>query len=107
MEDLDRQVAEALGYPVVMMEVSNKKIICHATIPPLRGFMEFTPSTNGQQAMDLLKNHHFTIESNMSDKWYVGYVIEDSEGEPHWEGVEGPTPEIAICKAVIASKEGK
>jgi hypothetical protein len=61
---------------------------------------EFRPSTNGQQAMDLLR------EFNMSVMPY-NIATEDHRWEAtiYEQAIEyGPTLEIAICKAVIASR---
>mgnify|MGYP000209085886 FL=1 len=91
---LDEQVAEALGHEVTII-LGDCWINTNADHPKKR---KFTPSTNGQQAMDLLRElKPDALQWDEHGKqWEV--VLSDDKY------VVGPTPEIAICRAIIASK---
>ena len=60
----------------------------------------YTPSTNGQQAMDLVKA--FKVRVRPDKGWGAALYFEDGRSE-WWFG---PTPELAITRAVVASKWG-
>ena len=112
MEDLDKQVADALGYPAIfMVNPKTGKDECYATIPPLRGFSAYRPTTNPAQWADLLeelaKNHKIFI--GKVDSEIVVNIMDDDlikeAKKPSLEAYYGSTLGVAICKAVIASKE--
>lgn len=62
---------------------------------------EYHPSTNGGQAMELVKKFEFGLFKHMDGYWlsgeFKGHLLEPSKGD---------TPEISICRAVIASVYG-
>ena len=102
---LDEQVAEALGHEVTII-LGDCWINTNADHPKKR---KFTPSTNGQQAMDLLREHRVSLISPKSgeNKWKIVIYINKEEGRygvTHEYNGYGPTLEIAICKAIVASK---
>jgi len=86
LKELDRQVAEALGRNMHKVWMDS-----------------FTPSTNGQQAMNLIREYGINImvdgydENDKPNSWETSI-----DGAP-WVCF-GSTPEIAIAKAIVAMK---
>jgi len=98
---LDEQVAEALGHEVTII-LGDCWINTNADHPKKR---KFTPSTNGQQAMDLLRE----LLKNYSVVHLDVDAVNCKLGLDHKTTLDtirvfGPTPEIAICRAIVASK---
>jgi len=107
ISDLDKKVAEVLGLEV-NFKVSGTDGY-HTIFLKRSGKFnftgEFTPSTNWQQAGELLEEYDLTLqcrtafsESSGQHKWFAYAAGKYGDGA-------APTPQEAICKAVIALKE--
>jgi len=106
LKELDRQVAEALEI-AHCVDKGSKSVWLNK--PARAKAKRFHPSTNGQQAIDLMREYgvgvmpttpeHTTWQANftlLKQSWSGLYSVQES--------VQGPTPEIAICKAIVAMK---
>ncbi len=96
-QELDRKVAEALGWKTSKIFRGAYWIDSKDDVQRLKS--AFTPSTNGQQAIDLQKQFDIATYPNSKTKIWTAR-LENQRGA---QGECGPTPEIAICKAVIAA----
>jgi hypothetical protein len=97
---LDRRVAEALGWELHVRPGSSCWF--EGDFVMFRE-EEFRPSTNGQQAMDLAREHNIGLAPQIDGSWSA-LVYWDADMLPPQLG---PTPELAICKAIIALKEAQ
>jgi hypothetical protein len=62
---------------------------------------DYSPSTDGKLAMNLLHEHLLNLEYDHMGTWIAyGVLANDTQDV---QGI-GPTPEIAICRAIVASK---
>ena len=129
LAELDRLAAEALGWPVMThdqlpMDVGNYPILiidCSFQqmdkASPCQYWKALSygdntrwhPSTTGQQAMDLLMEHGMTVgpTTQKLDMWQCTFpIIKKSWSGKYttFESTQGATPEIAICRAVVAAK---
>ncbi len=92
LNKLDREVAEVLGLNIV------DKPTAFVWIQDSVGTRRFHPSTNLALAMALLKEHKLGVVWNDGGEGRE-WLANDGEHYLH-----GSTPEIAICKAVVAAK---
>lgn len=92
---LDWAVAKATGYDVV---ISSKKGIWKGALltAPL---VKYSPSTDWNQCGPLLKEHYVNIKVRRSGEWAANV-------ETEMMFYIGYTPQIAICRAVVASLLG-
>jgi hypothetical protein len=101
MKDLDKQVAEAQGW------------VCKANGGPrywwtedenyyLHRAEDYIPSTNMEQAGELLEKYQLCLLSNDDGIWHAAEHI--FEGAPYGEG---KTWMEAVCKAVVALEKNR
>ncbi len=98
LNKLDREVAEVLGLNIV------DKPTAFIWIQDSVGTRRFHPSTNPAQAMELLKQYKISINyrSGIPSQDKIWAAILYVSGESFL--ASGPTPEVSICKAVVAAK---
>jgi hypothetical protein len=78
---------------------------CWRTHKGIEPVGNYTPTTNGQQAMDLLKKYNIYLEPFWITSNNVPWIaLCEKATEIDWQ--EADTPERAITLAVIASKWG-
>jgi len=98
MSDLDRQVAEALGWH----EDCTGKLL--DSDQQFKGYaVDFSPSTNWEQCGKLIEGYGVNITYLLHSRDYV-------EAWPSGKYTcksKGATPQEAVCRAVIAMKEGE
>lgn len=105
---LNRAVAEALGWK---LDCTGKLLDSDQQFKSWGS--DYRPSTNGQQAMDLAKKYKIGFlpyehrKGIHCDQYYIAYWTGAVDSVHHRRFEEGATPEIAICKAVIAMKESE
>jgi len=106
MFDLDRQVVEAQGWEIVETRPESLPDLI-----PLRIWVDdtegdhihkycvddYAPSTNMEQAGELLEKYQLCLLSNDEGSWHA--VEHIFEGAPHGEG---KTWMEAVCRAVVA-----
>lgn len=99
MEDLDRQVAEALGY-----EIQDDYATLFVTDDLTAAPYKFSPSRDWAQGGPLIEEHGITIKTSSyeGDEW-CSFMLKEHGADKL--GV-GPTPLIAAMKALVASREG-
>ena len=97
---LDADVAEALGFK------RHNSFYYGKTNIRWKAVDEFHPSINGQQAMDLLREYNMSIEYDHLGTWSADAIPVRTGPIRIFTG-QGPTPEIAICKAVVATKRSE
>ena len=99
MIKLDRQVAEALGYEIAQDTKDLFVIFPDETMP-----REFAPSTNWQQAGELLEEFNLSVTrwsyGNNKKAWRAFNKDLNEYTQPLYR-----TPQEAICKVIIALKE--
>ena len=100
MNDLDRQVAEALGYKT---KIDRHDGGCRANIKGGDIYPKFSPSTNWAQGGPLIEEYAINFQwplhsRDFVDAWPSGKYTAKSKGE---------TPLIAAMKALVASKESE
>ena len=90
-EELDRLCAEAMG-----VELKTEwEEICEDSRTILSGTIEYTPTTNKEQAMELLERFKLDVEWD-GTQWVCHYFVNS------YTNVVAPTPALAICRAVAA-----
>jgi len=101
MSELDRDVAEALGmslddkgFPYAVCDDPDYRMVTPEA---------FTPSTNWQQAGELLEEYKICIQILKSGIWNAAATSEWNDKTQ----VFAESPQEAICKAVIALKESE
>ena len=112
MNNLDKEVAEALGYTIDRIcgrSYGSMGMDCwleheHNIISTVAGF---TPSTNWQQAGELLEKFKFTLGPNINQntgelEWLCYKDVTKCGMFSHTVSEDAQTPQEAICKAVIA-----
>lgn len=102
MTDLDKQVAEVLGYKTKIDRYDGG---CRANINGGETYPKFSPSTNWRQGGPLIEEYRVALDSTISRerpvKWTA--LIVDDAGKCFT--TQGKTPLIAAMKALIASKQ--
>ncbi len=94
LNKLDREAADSIN-----LDTSTQTILGDPIVRNLfnKG-TKYHPSTNPAQAIELLKEHKLGVVWNDGGKGYE-WLANDGEHYLH-----GSTPEIAICRAVVAAK---
>jgi len=93
MNKLDKEVAEAIGLT--------------QTNPT---YKSFCPSTNWYTAGQMIEKYGLSILYISKDSWQCNYTIIKHSWSGRYKSFEsanGATPQEAVCRAVIAMKEGE
>ena len=115
MSDLDKRVAEALGYEIEDREGVDFYIDTARSAKYMHTFVvssvfSFTPSTNWQQAGELLEKYKIAVTPPLYGRpdWSAEVKVPkgDDNHRFHFHNY-APTPQEAICLAVIALLESK
>lgn len=74
-----------------------------------KSYIIYRPSTDGGQAMELVKEHGICVRPSVTVNgkvaaWAAEWVFPMKNNH---KGYAGTTPEIAICRAVVAAKFGE
>lgn len=102
---LDLWTAKAQGWPAYLSEDSGR---CMAIIPPLKGYVHYSPSGAWLDAGKLIDDFEVWISNDAQDcdnQWIATTkethvcINDDLAGY-------GPDPKTAICRSVIASVYG-
>jgi len=106
---LDYWTAKAQGWRKARHD--NPAIFCSIWNGNRTPVKEYTPSTNWQQAGELVDKYNLIIQPLLEKIhiWGASKVYDwDMNDDPMYEWVQkGPTPQIAICRAVVASVYGE
>lgn len=107
---LDYYTARAQGIPaerleirrvprtdtLICVELGSNEFIRH-------GSRAYSPSTNWNLAGALLEKLHIMLESNMGGEWAADIFPPE---RIQWLRCTGPTPQVAICRAVVRAAFG-
>jgi len=108
MSDLDKQVVEALGYRYFEYTdgLGNKGI--HAYFADHQSIgRAYSPSTNWEQCGELIKEYKICVaprDNGEGKEWGAFTLV---IGEVPGKVLSGATPQEAVCRAVIAMKDGE
>ncbi|MDE9566301.1 DUF2591 domain-containing protein [Xenorhabdus bovienii] len=92
---LDWAVAKSIGLPAIVTPFGNLII---------KGMEDYTPSTDWAQCGELIEKHHVELNFNSVSEEWSAYIFNFEELESVIE--DGDTPQIAICRAVVAAQLG-
>ncbi|MDE9527949.1 phage protein NinX family protein [Xenorhabdus bovienii] len=93
---LDWAVAKSIGLPAIVTPFGNLII---------EGMEEdYTPSTDWSQCGELIEKHRVELDFNSVSEEWSAYIFNFEELESVIE--DGDTPQIAICRAVVATQLG-
>ncbi len=111
----DLLVAKAAGIPTKILSIAKSLFggsagyedVCHKSSGRLKGYTRFSPTTNLRHAMEAAE------AVGLFDASRQGLVYWKEAGK-HWVGhrstyvgKSGPTPELAICEAILAMAKAK
>lgn len=110
LAELDLAVAKAEGYNYAEIVTEPQRYgreepfvaVNGVLVSPTR-VVAFCPSCDAHEAMRLMQKYRLQVWPGKSGWWAAGYR-EMEDGVP---GQNGPTPAIAICRAVVALKEAE
>ena len=105
LAELDLAVARAEGFPAELVPPAPR---CIAERPPeLGGTGLYQPTRDGAEAMRLLTTHSLTVGPAAEDWWSCRANERDGKLPAVLGYAYGPTPAIAICRAVVAIRGSK
>ncbi|CDH06830.1 conserved hypothetical protein [Xenorhabdus bovienii str. oregonense] len=96
---LDWAVAKSIGLPAIVTPLTPFGNLI------IEGMEEdYTPSTDWSQCGQLIEKHRVELNFNSVSKEWSAYIFNFEELESVIE--DGDTPQIAICRAVVAARWG-
>lgn len=110
-ERLDKWVALARGWIVKVSPYNDYSYHYYSSYKAIPAdsilVKDYRPSINGWQALELVKEFGMDLFFRGSITWQALLVWRNKFGEDDVIEMTGPTPEIASCRAVVASKFGE
>jgi hypothetical protein len=91
-EELDKKIAELQHLEFVECSLKDKTMLIAV------GYGEYSPSTNWQQAGELVEKYKVELFNHIEDGSWSAYA----RGQTVGEGGRADTPQRAICLAVLA-----
>jgi len=106
VSDLDRQVAEALGLNLAthfnFVPEQGVTYLATGKSYPDPVAVKFCPSTNWEQYGKLIKEYKISVYWSSRYNCWKGFELGTNTG-----AATGATPQEAVCRTVIAMKEGQ